>query len=161
MTTSLIDKRMKARTHPSECTTIDQAMTNWKKSIKTSSTASRTTTRTSCQRMSRIFIWSCWRQPACSLNKRSSAEARDLVRRKRVSRGSYPIARSLVFHRRSRGKVRGKTAKGKCGMSTGKGQTKDNKAYLREAKANNSNNNSGWRSWPPWERLPERTATTK
>ena len=65
---------------------------------------------------------------------RSFAEARDVVRRLRVSRGYCPIARPLVFDRRSKGKGRGKKDKGKCGKLYGKGQTKDTEAYLREGK---------------------------
>ena len=65
---------------------------------------------------------------------RSFAEARDMVRRLRVSRGYCPIARLLVLDRRSKGKGRGKKDKGKCGKLYGKGQTKDTEAYLREGK---------------------------
>ena len=65
---------------------------------------------------------------------RSLAEARDTVRRLRVSRGDCPIVRPLVRDRRSKGKGRGKKDKGKCGKLYGKGQTKDTEAYLREGK---------------------------
>ena len=61
-----------------------------------------------------------------------------MVRRKRVSRDYYHIARFLVLDRRSKGKGGGKKGKGKgkgkSGKSKGNGQTKDNTAFLGEAK---------------------------
>ena len=94
------------------------------------------------------------KEPAAAIDvfaqqTRSFAEARDMVRRMRVSRGHYPISRSPAFEPgRFKGKGRGKRGMNNNKKSNVKGETKDNRPSLCEGKGKDSWSKSS--SWRPW-----------